>query len=299
MNQSDHDVALSTAAQAAAGVQAAEAAVEIARLDLAFTQVQAPLAGRSGQRPRFGRRLRRGRTGAHPARHDRLGGPRVRLLHRRRADVPALRFARAGRARGGRPRRRDGLSALPARSTSSTIASMPRPARSDCGPSSPIRQAPDARPSCPRPPRRGQAGDAMLIDEKAMLTDQDRKYVYVLGAGGTVERRDVKLGRMVDGLRVIARGPQGRRSPDRQWHPEGLPGRQSDGAAGHRGGQPEAACEPLALLHRPADLRGGAVDRDLRRRPDRDPAAADQRVPRSRAAVRCRCARSIPAPTPR
>src|SRR5690606_15722750 len=39
------------------------------------------------------------------------------------------------------------------------------------------------------------------------------------------------------------------------------------------------------VLHRPPDLRGGAVDRDLRRRPDLDPAAANRRIPRSRAAV--------------
>jgi len=52
---------------------------------------------------------------------------------------------------------------------------------------------------------RGTA-QAMLIDDKAVLTDQDRKYVYVLGAGDTVERRDIKLGRIVDGERLILDG---------------------------------------------------------------------------------------------
>jgi multidrug efflux system membrane fusion protein len=52
----------------------------------------------------------------------------------------------------------------------------------------------------------GTAIDAVLVDDKAILTDQDRKYVYVLGAGDTVERRDIKLGRIVDGERLILDG---------------------------------------------------------------------------------------------
>ncbi|HEY5851379.1 MAG TPA: efflux RND transporter periplasmic adaptor subunit [Lysobacter sp.] len=47
---------------------------------------------------------------------------------------------------------------------------------------------------------------AMLIDEKAVLTDQDRKYVYVLGPKNAATRKDVQLGRMVDGLRVVDSG---------------------------------------------------------------------------------------------
>jgi multidrug efflux system membrane fusion protein len=47
---------------------------------------------------------------------------------------------------------------------------------------------------------------ALLIDDKAVLTDQNRKYVYVLGEGNTAQRRDVKLGRMVEGLRVVNEG---------------------------------------------------------------------------------------------
>jgi multidrug efflux system membrane fusion protein len=47
---------------------------------------------------------------------------------------------------------------------------------------------------------------AMLIDDKAVLTDQDRKYVYVLGQGNTAVRKDIELGRMVDGLRVVTSG---------------------------------------------------------------------------------------------
>src|SRR5690606_25440952 len=48
--------------------------------------------------------------------------------------------------------------------------------------------------------------EAMLIDDKAVLTDQDRKYVYVLGPDDKAVRKDIKLGRMIDGLRVVQSG---------------------------------------------------------------------------------------------
>ncbi len=47
---------------------------------------------------------------------------------------------------------------------------------------------------------------AMLIHDMAVLTDQDRKYVYVVGANNLAERRDVQLGDLVDGLRVVTGG---------------------------------------------------------------------------------------------
>ena len=50
------------------------------------------------------------------------------------------------------------------------------------------------------------AVQALLVDDKAILTDQDRKYVYVLGAGNTAQRKDVQLGPLVDGLRLVQSG---------------------------------------------------------------------------------------------
>jgi membrane fusion protein, multidrug efflux system len=47
---------------------------------------------------------------------------------------------------------------------------------------------------------------ALLVDDKAILTDQDRKYVYVLGAGNTAQRKDIQLGPLVDGLRMVQSG---------------------------------------------------------------------------------------------
>ena len=49
---------------------------------------------------------------------------------------------------------------------------------------------------------------ATLIDDKAVLTDQDRKYAYVVGEGGRAERRELKLGRMFEGRRIVESGLQ-------------------------------------------------------------------------------------------
>ena len=47
---------------------------------------------------------------------------------------------------------------------------------------------------------------AMLIDDKAVMTDQDRKYVYVLAPGNKALRKNVTLGPLVDGLRLVQSG---------------------------------------------------------------------------------------------
>lgn len=48
--------------------------------------------------------------------------------------------------------------------------------------------------------------DALLIHEQAVLTDQDRRYVYIVGKGNAAERRDVKIGPHVEGLVVVESG---------------------------------------------------------------------------------------------
>lgn len=47
---------------------------------------------------------------------------------------------------------------------------------------------------------------AMLVPDEAILTDQTRKLVYVLGKGNKVTPRPVTTGPMVDGLRVVREG---------------------------------------------------------------------------------------------
>lgn len=48
--------------------------------------------------------------------------------------------------------------------------------------------------------------DALLINDKAVLTDQDRKYVWIVDEQGKAQRHDVKLGRKANGLRIVESG---------------------------------------------------------------------------------------------
>jgi membrane fusion protein, multidrug efflux system len=50
---------------------------------------------------------------------------------------------------------------------------------------------------------------AMLIHDRAILTDQDRKYVYVVGSKGEAMRKEVSLGSTADGLRIVTKGLDG------------------------------------------------------------------------------------------
>jgi multidrug efflux system membrane fusion protein len=47
---------------------------------------------------------------------------------------------------------------------------------------------------------------AILIEDRAVNTDQSQKYVLLLGANNQIEYRGVKLGRVIDGLRVVNAG---------------------------------------------------------------------------------------------
>lgn len=48
--------------------------------------------------------------------------------------------------------------------------------------------------------------NATLIDDKAVLTDQDRKYVYIVDKEGKAQRRDITQGRLAAGLRIVQQG---------------------------------------------------------------------------------------------
>jgi multidrug efflux system membrane fusion protein len=52
----------------------------------------------------------------------------------------------------------------------------------------------------------GRMENALLIDDKAVMTDQDRKFVYVVDKDNKVQRKDIVPGHMAEGLRVIQSG---------------------------------------------------------------------------------------------
>lgn len=52
----------------------------------------------------------------------------------------------------------------------------------------------------------GAAHDAVLVADRAIATDQDRRFVWTIGADGRAQYRAVKLGPLEGGLRVVREG---------------------------------------------------------------------------------------------
>lgn len=53
---------------------------------------------------------------------------------------------------------------------------------------------------------RAHAEPALVVSERAVGTNQDKKFVFVVGADDKVEYRDVTLGAVSDGLRIVTNG---------------------------------------------------------------------------------------------
>ena len=198
-------------AQGHAAVRAAEAAVAAARLDLQFTQVRAPIDGRAG---------RALVTVGNLAQADATVLTTVVSQDPVHVDFEAdeqtwLRYSRdAGSGRDGDGRVvRVGLAGedgLPHAGTLDFIDNQVDPATGTIRARAVLRN-PDGLFTPGLFARVQLAGAqqtrALLVDDKAVLTDQDRKYVWVLGEDDTAQRRDVELGRVIeDGLRVVRAG---------------------------------------------------------------------------------------------
>ncbi|MGY0613035.1 efflux RND transporter periplasmic adaptor subunit [Luteimonas sp. A501] len=198
-------------AEGQAGVHAAEAAVAAARLDLQFTEVRAPVAGRAG---------RALVTAGNLAQADATllttvvsqDPVHVHFEADERAFLRYQALARSGERDATSNPVRIGLADEAGHPHAGIVDFIDNQVDSSTGT---VR----ARAVVPNPDRVFTPGlfarvqlqgsgefDALLVDDKAVLTDQDRKYVYVLGDGNTAERRDIELGRMANGLRVVQSG---------------------------------------------------------------------------------------------
>lgn len=204
--QAERDSLASTAAQADAEVAGAQAQLALARLDVEFTEVRAPIAGRAGRAlVSIGDYVA---AGPAPTPLTQLvsidpvyvyfsGDERAYLRFASHADQSAIAVGLADEAGYPHAGQVDFVDTRVDAGTGTILlrAVVPNPDH---------RLAPGLFARVQLPER--AAVQAILVDDKAILTDQDRRFVYLLGAGGTVERRDVKLGRVVDGMRVIADG---------------------------------------------------------------------------------------------
>ena len=200
--------------QAEADLRAARASLQRARLDLAFTRITAPISGRVGEAL-----IERGNlvvpgesvlttlVSIDPIHVVFEGDERIYLKYQAQA------------AAGERPSSRDvpnpvhvGLAAdadYPFRGHMDFVDNQVDPATGTIRGRALIDN-PDGYliPGLFARVRLLGSGEyeALLIHDMAILTDQDRRYVYVVTDDNRAVRRDVTLGREVDGLRVVTSG---------------------------------------------------------------------------------------------
>lgn len=198
--------------EATAVIEAAEAEVERARLDLSFTRIRAPISGTAGQ--------------ALITRGNLIGaGDSQMPLTTIVASDPVHVYFNIDEQSFLRLAESDGLRDAQVAVSISPLSGS-APAGQHLGHLDFINNAFDtgsgtirARAIVPNPEgrlvpglyahvnlRTSRPSPVLLIDERAVLTDQDRKYVYVLDSDSKAQRRDVVLGRKIGGKNSILKG---------------------------------------------------------------------------------------------
>ncbi|MCO5737102.1 MULTISPECIES: efflux RND transporter periplasmic adaptor subunit [Stenotrophomonas maltophilia group] len=202
--------------QSGAAVQAAQAALDAARLNLEFTKVRAPIDGRAGRAMvTAGNLVTAGDSASVLTTLVSLG---TVFVYFDADESTFLRYAQMAR-KGERPSERD--SALPVKVGLSGEEGYPHTGKVDFLDNQVARSTGTIRVRAllDNADRQFTPGlfarvqllgsgqfQALLIDDKAVLTDQDRKYVYVVDKDGKAQRRDIQLGRTADGLRIVEHG---------------------------------------------------------------------------------------------
>jgi multidrug efflux system membrane fusion protein len=216
ISREEYEQRLAAESQGAAEVQAAEAALEVARLDLEFTEVRSPIDGRAGRA--FVTAGNLVSTNPSPTVLTQVVSLDPIYVYFDGDEQTYLRYGDLAR-RGERPSSRDhrnpvlvGLAdeeGFPHKGYVDFVDNQLNPQTGT------IR----ARAVLDNKDRRftpglfarvkllGSGGhEAVLVDDKAVLTDQDRKYVYVVGPENRAMRRDIRIGRSAEGLRVVTDG---------------------------------------------------------------------------------------------
>ena len=212
VSREEADTRAATLAQATAQVRAAEAELATARLQLDFTEVRAPITGRAsralltvGNMAQADQSVLTTLVSQDPVyayfdadEHSFLRYQKAGLSGQGRAVRVALvgdsGFAHAGTLDFSDNQLQPGTGTMRLRAR---LANPDRVLTPGLFARVQMQSGPDPQ---------GAEPQALLIDDKAVLTDQDRKYVYVVGEGNVAERRDLTLGRMVDGRRLVEQG---------------------------------------------------------------------------------------------
>lgn len=206
------------AAQAQADVQFAQAAIETARLDLDFTRVRAPISGRGGRALVTAGNLVTSEGQASVL--TTLVSLDPIHVHVDIDERTYLRYAQMARM-GERPDERNG--GVPVSIGLQGEHGHPHAGRVDFIDNrvDPATGTMRVRATLPNTDGLLTPGlyarvrlqgsgtfQALLVDDKAVMTDQDRKYVYVVDKNNTAQRRDIRLGRKAEGLRIVEEGLQ-------------------------------------------------------------------------------------------
>lgn len=220
ISREEYDARTSGRAESGADVRSAEAALRTARLNLEWTTVRAPISGRVG------------RAEVTPGNLVQAGMPSATRLTTIvsldpihvafDADEQAyLRFVQSGTPGGARGGNAARLSKRPVLIGLANEVGFPHEGQVDFVDNrlDPTAGTIRVRAIVSNRDRRftpglfarvklttGNQYGATLVDDRAIGTDQDRKFVLVLKPDSSVEYRAVTLGPTVDGLRVVKDG---------------------------------------------------------------------------------------------
>ena len=214
--EAENDTRKSNLAVAKAQLKSAEAALRNAELNLEWTDVTAPLAGRlSDRKVDPGNLIQGGQTGATLLATIVSQDPIRFLFDVSEADQ--LRYQRLSMA-GGRPQADS--STIPVRIRLADETVWTRTGKVDFVDNSlslrsgtiRTRAIVDNKDHLLTPGVFGRIQlyggeyDALLIPDSAVVSDQARKIVFLVGNDNVVQARPVTLGPVVDGLRVVRTG---------------------------------------------------------------------------------------------
>jgi RND family efflux transporter MFP subunit len=217
VSQEELDQRKSTVAQAEANVAGSQAALEAAALNLNFTKVTSPIDGRVSRAEVTRGNLVTGGSNGGTLLTSVVSMDPIYLYFD--ADEQSyLRYTQMARS-GERPSSRD--SGNPVQVGLANEEGFPHAGTVDFVDNQLNPQTGTIRARAVLQNKDGQftpgmfarvqllgSGEysAILIDDRAVNTDQSQKYVLLLGANNQVEYRKVKLGRVIDGLRVVREG---------------------------------------------------------------------------------------------
>jgi RND family efflux transporter MFP subunit len=209
ISQEEHDQRVSEVSQATANVAAAQAAVDTARLNLEFTRVTSPIDGRvsraivtAGNYVTAGETTLTSVVSLDPI-YVSFDGDEQRYLRFQQKAMGA------GHDPTGVQVGLDGETGFPHNGRVDFVDNAVDPATGTIHLRAVLANS-DRRlvPGLMARVRLPGSADytAVLVPDAAVATDQDRRYVLVVGGGGTVEYRAVELGAVSDGLRVVRSG---------------------------------------------------------------------------------------------